>query len=71
MKFERALEHLREGKRIYRHPRSDNYLQAELDEFDKILHVYGSYYMTIYDVLAEDWTVDWDLFNNSESLKRE
>lgn len=51
MKFEIAIEYLRDGHRIYREKNPDEYLEGNLNQ------VFGSYYLTIYDVLAEDWQV--------------
>jgi len=50
MILEEAMTYLREGKRIYRKSRPESgSLCGDKD------HVYGSFYLTIYDVLANDW----------------
>lgn len=51
MKFEQALEKLRAGKRIWRS--MDAQKGSLAGSTNKVL---GSFYLTIYDVLAEDWT---------------
>ena len=50
MQFESAMEYLREGKRIYRKSIPDRGSLCGTIE-----QVYGSFYLTIYDVLADDW----------------
>ncbi len=54
MKLEEALAYLRDGKRIYRSSRPEKGSLCGTDE-NKI---YGSFYLTIFDVLAEDW--EWE-----------
>jgi hypothetical protein len=52
MNLEEAIPYLRKGCLIYREGNKYNdCLQGD----DK--HVYASYYMTIYDILADDWEV--------------
>lgn len=57
--FEQAMSFLRDGCRITRacfDPLDRKSLAGNIDA------VYGSFYMTIFDVLAEDWMVvdfDW------------
>ena len=52
MRLDDVMSDLREGKPIYRETRPEiGYLQGSLER------VYGSFYLTIYDVLAKDWTV--------------
>lgn len=52
MKFEQAIPHLRVGKKIFRLSMPDKgYLCGTTDK------VKGSFYLTIYDVLADDWEV--------------
>lgn len=53
MKFEDAIGHLREGKRIYRKSKPDKGSLCGTTE--KVL---GSFCMTLFDVLAEDWVVE-------------
>lgn len=50
MKLEDAMQFLREGYRIYRTSFPDK--GSLCGTKDK---VYGSFYLTLYDVLAEDW----------------
>jgi hypothetical protein len=56
MKFEDALPYLRQGEKIARssltHP-EEKYKSLMFKENN----IYCSYYMTIYDILAEDWQV--------------
>jgi len=57
MKIEYAMECLRQGQAIWRQLRPEKgYLKGKVDQEGNIGPVYGSFYMTIYDVLAEDWT---------------
>jgi len=50
MRFEEAMLFLRDGFRIYRDGHKDKgSLCGDID------NVYGSFYLTIYDVLGEDW----------------
>ena len=59
MKFEEAMSFLRQGKGIIREERGDGgHLKCTIDEMGEIEFVMGSYYMTIYDVMAHDWYVD-------------
>ncbi|PWU06758.1 MAG: hypothetical protein C5B43_01210 [Verrucomicrobia bacterium] len=50
MKFEEAIEFLRDGKRIYRLSDPDKGSLAGTTN-----KVFGSFYLTIYDILADDW----------------
>ena len=52
MKFEVAISHLRDGHRIYRSTEPEKGSLCGTVE-----KVYGSFYLTIYDVLAEDWQI--------------
>lgn len=59
MKFEEAMVHLRAGKRIARFPfdpEKMETLQAVIEN-GYVKWVGGSYLMTIFDVLAEDWYI--------------
>lgn len=50
MKLEEAIIHLREGKRIFRASCPDKgSLQGTIEKCG------GSFYLTLWDVLAEDW----------------
>jgi hypothetical protein len=50
MRLEYAMDYLRDGKRIYRSTKpEEGSLCGTLEK------VYGSFYLTLYDVLAEDW----------------
>ena len=52
MKFEDALRNLRNGAGIYRTLDPEKgYLCGSLKQ------VTGSFYMTLYDILAEDWEI--------------
>ena len=50
MKFENAIIHLRNGKRIYRETQPGK--GSLCGTTDKVR---ASFYLTIYDVLADDW----------------
>ncbi len=50
MKFEDAMEFLRGGFRVYRKSNPDKGSLCGTIE-----NVYGSFYLTLYDILAEDW----------------
>jgi len=52
MKFEDAMYYLRLGKRIYRESDPDKGSLCGTPE-----KVFGSFYLTLFDVLAEDWEV--------------
>lgn len=55
MKFEYAIEYLRNGDKIYRILAPDKgYLQAGPSGSTDFIR--GSFYMTIYDILADDWS---------------
>jgi adenine deaminase len=59
MKFEEAMSHLRAGKRIAREssrPEDMETLQARIKN-GIVKFVGGSYYMTVFDILADDWEV--------------
>ena len=59
MKFEEAMVHLRAGKRISRdasHPEDMEPLQAVIEN-GYVKWVGGSYMMTVFDVLADDWEI--------------
>lgn len=59
MQLEKSIKYLREGKRIYRlHKPDKGSLCATFDESGMIKDVLGSFYMTIYDVLSDDWCVE-------------
>jgi hypothetical protein len=59
MKFEYAMECLRQGQAIWRQLDPEKgYLKGNVDQEGNIGPIYGSFYMTIYDVLANDWTND-------------
>ena len=58
MKFEVAIEHLKEGKRIYREKTPEDFLEGTKER------VRGSYNLTIFDVLANDWRIS---FSQEES----
>ncbi len=61
MKFEYAMHCLRKGQKIWRQTAKEKgYLQAKVDSEGQIGPVYGSFYMTIYDVLEQDWISDSD-----------
>jgi len=52
MKFEDAMHYLRLGKRIYIKSDPDKGSLCGTPE-----KVFGSFYLTLFDVLAEDWEV--------------
>lgn len=52
MKLEEAIPYLRDGKRIYRKDRPERGSLCGEIEGNKI---YGSFYLTIWDVLSDDW----------------
>ena len=50
MKFEEAIALLRQGKKIYRSSdREKGYLKGTINK------PCGSFYLTLWDVVAEDW----------------
>ncbi len=51
MKFEYALECLRKGERIWRKLEPDKGSLCYKEE-----HILGSFCMTIFDIIANDWT---------------
>ena len=55
MKLEDAMPHLRQGKRIFR--LSDPEKGSLCGTPEKVL---GSFYLTLFDVLAEDWEIKND-----------
>lgn len=56
MKFEDAMHFLRNGDRIYRMSDPDKgSLCGEIDMLGCVTKVMGSFHLSIYDVLAEDW----------------
>ena len=59
MKIESAMKYLREGKKIFRESKPEFCLRKK--EFGLY-----SFYVTIFDLLAEDWTVDQDLFDDRQ-----
>jgi len=61
MNFEDAMFFLRKGEMIYRESKKHNgSLCCTLDKNDQIEQVYGSFYMTIYDIMANDWLMKDD-----------
>jgi hypothetical protein len=65
MRLEEAMKYLRKGKRIYRDSDIDgSSLCCGINKFPDSDHtecdigtIYGSFTMTIFDILAEDWSV--------------
>lgn len=53
MKLEEAIPYLRKGYRIFRKDNlhSKGYLQGSMEK------PFGSFYLTLWDVLSEDWEV--------------
>lgn len=49
MKFEDAMKFLRSGYRIYRISNPEDYLEGTEEK------PFGSFYLTLFDVLADDW----------------
>ena len=56
MKIEDAMKSLREGSTIYRKSKPDFKLRREENGL-------CSFYLTIYDLLENDWEVQYDLFD--------
>lgn len=56
MKFEDAMHFLRSDDKIYRMSDPDKVcLCGEMDSLGSAIKVIGNFYLTIYDVLADDW----------------
>lgn len=56
MLFEDAMHFLRHGDRIYRMSDPDKgSLCAEMDLVGNVIKVFGSFHLSVYDVLADDW----------------
>ena len=51
MTLEEAISHLRKGKKIYR-DLEKGYLMGTAEK------PFGSFYLTLWDVLADDWKVE-------------
>ena len=60
MKIEQAMLYLREGHTIYRESKPEFKLRREENGLQ-------SFYVSIYDILAEDWVAQLDLFPRKES----
>jgi len=72
MKLEYAMECLRNGQAIWRRTEPQKgYLLGFTDHEGTITKVFGSFYLTIYDVLAEDWTNEPYIFNEEEWKNRD
>ena len=56
MKIEEAIKSLREGSTIYRRSKPDFKLRIEENGL-------CSFYVSIYDLLENDWEVQYDLFD--------
>ncbi len=52
MKLEEAIIYLKAGNKIYRESKPDDYLEGTIEE------PLGSFYLSLWDILAEDWMVD-------------